>query len=674
MKTKLVLFCLLCASLLISPVSVQAQLSVVQVTFQVDMSAQVLVKKFNPAVDFVSLSGSFNSWQGAGGWTGGFILTNTPTGSNTNLYTGTTAITNSIGYTNYYKFLVDGGTNLSLGNSGWELPVSTGGGNRSFLQNATNSAQTLPAVFFSDLGPSDFVLTNTLVTFTVNMAGAIGDEGHVFNPSSDSVYINGDFLGWWAWGTNPASDLMTNIPGTTNYTITKLIPFGNPLLLDYDYGINGVADEVGYGTNNLRYIRASGNFVMPLDMFNYLVFESPLVWTNPAPIAYGTPLGTNQLNASCAEPGTLTYYPPSGTVVAAGANTLKVVFTPTDTNHYSLLTNTVTLTVLAFPPSITLQPSPQVVPAGTPATMSVTATGSPSLYYQWMDSLGPIPGANNSSYLLNLAQTNNWDNYFVIVTNAFGAATSTVTPLIVYGPVTIDAQPLSQVVPLGATTTLTVLASGYPAPAYQWTFNGTNLVGATSNTLTITNVNLPNTGNYQVLINNGYSTNDSYVSTLNVSPSFTSMFSGVTAIWGKSAALSVEAVGSGTLNYQWYLNGVAIAGANGDILNFTSIQFTNAGLYSVVVSSPYGSITNAPYQVVVNPANVSLGFSPTLTIGGVAGYSYIIQSSTNLGNTNAWITLTNLTLTQPVQLWVDTNVDASSPFNLKTFYKVLPGQ
>jgi hypothetical protein len=110
------------------------------------------------------------------------------------------------------------------------------------------------------------------------------------------------------------------------------------------------------------------------------------------------------------------------------------------------------------------------------------------------------------------------------------------------------------------------------------------------------------------------------------------------------------------------------------MLNFPSIQFTNAGLYSVVVSSPYGSITNAAYQVVVNPAGVSLGFYPGLTISGVAGYSYIIQSSTNLANTNGWVTLTNLTLTQPVQLWVDTNVDASSPFNSQTFYQILPGQ
>jgi len=82
-------------------------------------------------------------------------------------------------------------------------------------------------------------------------------------------------------------------------------------------------------------------------------------------------------------------------------------------------------------------------------------------------------------------------------------------------------------------------------------------------------------------------------------------------------------------------------------------------------------------QIVVNPPVVSLGFlgpAPALTISGAAGDSYVIQSSPDLGNTNAWVTLTNLTLTQPEQLWVDTNADASLPANLHRFYRFLPGQ
>jgi hypothetical protein len=220
-----------------------------------------------------------------------------------------------------------------------------------------------------------------------------------------------------------------------------------------------------------------------------------------------------------------------------------------------------------------------------------------------------------------------------------------------------------------------VIASGFPEPtSYQWTFNGTNLHNATFSSLTINRVSLADTGYYEVEVSNGYSSTNSQIATLNMLPSITSPFSGATAIWGQGASISVGAIGSGTLTYQWYLNGVPIDGANTPTLDFTSIQFTNAGLYSVVVSSPYGSVTNVAAQLIVNPAGISIGFYPGLTLNGVAGYTYTIQSSSDLTDTNGWNTLTNLTLTQPVQLWIDTNVDASSPFNSKTFYRILPGQ
>jgi len=61
----------------------------------------------------------------------------------------------------------------------------------------------------------------------------------------------------------------------------------------------------------------------------------------------------------------------------------------------------------------------------------------------------------------------------------------------------------------------------------------------------------------------------------------------------------------------------------------TTIQFTNAGLYSVVVSSALGSVTNTPAQVVVNTAGVSLGLYPGVTVSGLVGYTYLIQANTD---------------------------------------------
>jgi Flp pilus assembly CpaE family ATPase len=53
-----------------------------------------------------------------------------------------------------------------------------------------------------------------------------------------------------------------------------------------------------------------------------------VTWATPAPIVYGTPLGTAQLNASASVPGTFAYTPSEGYVLPVGTHTLWVTFTP----------------------------------------------------------------------------------------------------------------------------------------------------------------------------------------------------------------------------------------------------------------------------------------------------------------------------------------------------------
>jgi hypothetical protein len=238
----------------------------------------------------------------------------------------------------------------------------------------------------------------------------------------------------------------------------------------------------------------------------------------------------------------------------------------------------------------------------------------------------------------------------------------------------ITNQPQSVVVQAHDTALFSVAASGTVPLSYQWSFNGTNISGATLSSLTISHVVQTNLGAYAVVVTNGVGSITSSNAVLSMYPFINVPFAGATAYWGKPATFSIQAWGTGPLSYQWFKDAVAILNSNTQSLTFTSIQSTNAGLYAVVVSNPLGSVTNAPAQVIVYPAGVSLGFCPSVTINGVIGYSYIIERTTDLTNTNAWVTLTNLTLAQPVQLWVDTSVDATSPFNSRYFYRVLPGQ
>ncbi|MGC2325109.1 MAG: choice-of-anchor D domain-containing protein [Candidatus Sulfotelmatobacter sp.] len=81
---------------------------------------------------------------------------------------------------------------------------------------------------------------------------------------------------------------------------------------------------------------------------------SVISWATPAPITYGTPLSSAQLDATANIPGTFVYAPPAGTVLPAGSQTLAVNFTPTNTLDYSSATTQVTL--LVTQPSINLSP------------------------------------------------------------------------------------------------------------------------------------------------------------------------------------------------------------------------------------------------------------------------------------------------------------------------------
>jgi hypothetical protein len=240
-------------------------------------------------------------------------------------------------------------------------------------------------------------------------------------------------------------------------------------------------------------------------------------------------------------------------------------------------------------------------------------------------------------------------------------------------PPSIAAEPQSLTVNYRQNATFNVGLGGPTPVLYQWSFNCSNLAGATGSSLTISNVTPSVLGSYSVYLTNIFGITNSAPAMLSMYPYLSAVFDGEVVDWGQEAVLQVQALGSGPITYQWYQNGRALADATNAVLDYSNIQFTNAGLYSVVVSNPYGSVTNAPAQVVVNPAGVSLGLYPGVTITGTVGYNYTVQRTGNLEDTNSWSNAANITLTQPVQLWVDTNLDASLPVNPHHFYRVLPG-
>ena len=80
----------------------------------------------------------------------------------------------------------------------------------------------------------------------------------------------------------------------------------------------------------------------------------------------------------------------------------------------------------------------------------------------------------------------------------------------------IYAQPANQVATVGGSASFSVAVGGTPPLSYQWSFGGSALDGATNASLTLTNVQLSQAGDYSVVITNVAGTASSSNATLSV--------------------------------------------------------------------------------------------------------------------------------------------------------------
>jgi len=168
---------------------------------------------------------------------------------------------------------------------------------------------------------------------------------------------------------------------------------------------------------------------------------------------------------------------------------------------------------VAVAPTIKVHPISQQIPTGG-TTLHVVPKGPPPYTYQWKKNGTNVSGATAISLARTTADAG---NYTVVVSNAAGSVPSTTAILMVNTPPAITTQPASQTIMAGQNATFTVVATGSPAPTYQWRKNGSNLSGATNSSYTKTNAQFADQGNYSVVVTNvaGSVTSNNAVLTVN---------------------------------------------------------------------------------------------------------------------------------------------------------------
>jgi hypothetical protein len=208
---------------------------------------------------------------------------------------------------------------------------------------------------------------------------------------------------------------------------------------------------------------------------------------------------------------------------------------------------------------------------------SLSVSGSAPFSYQWLFSDSPLSGATNSSYGFT-ASGATAGSYKVIITNAYGAATSTLANVTVLdrAPPAFTIQPQSQVCLPGSQINFDANAVACVSVNYQWRFNGSNVGGATNSNFTLQNVTANQSGRYDVLATNVAGVVTSAVAVLTVheppigSDSWVRRYSEPGTNSAVANAVAVDASGN------VFVTGYSVA-TNG-LADYVTIAYSSAGV------------------------------------------------------------------------------------------------
>jgi len=190
-------------------------------------------------------------------------------------------------------------------------------------------------------------------------------------------------------------------------------------------------------------------------------------------------------------------------------------------------------------------------------------------------------------------------------------------------PVAIASQPQGATVIAGSQATLSVTATGGAPLTYFWRKDGVVISGETNATLTLSNLQPAQSGNYSVIVSNVINTQTSSNAALIVYqlPAIvTHPLSRERLVGEGPVDFTVVATGTEPLYYQWRHNGNDLAGQTNATYRLWIVQVESAGDYTVVVRNAYGSVTSqvATLTVYQSPVITNQPVSQTVYLGAGA--------------------------------------------------------
>jgi alpha-tubulin suppressor-like RCC1 family protein len=251
-------------------------------------------------------------------------------------------------------------------------------------------------------------------------------------------------------------------------------------------------------------------------------------------------------------------------------------------------------------------------------TVAVNANAFPAPLYSWYKTGSFLDSTRTNSWKKLNVQGTDSGFYHVIVSNIAGRDSSGAA-VTVNVPPTITTQPLVlQTAIAGSPDTLSVVASGVPAPTYQWKKNGGAIGGATARSYVIPVTSTNDTGTYTVTVSNslGSVTSTACVLVVNTPVAITMPPVSQAIHIGKSVTFRIAATGTAPLHYQWKKAGSQNMGSDADSLTISNLTLNDSNtVLTCAVSNVCGQIISAACTLsVVRVLKVAGGYSHSIML------------------------------------------------------------
>ncbi len=307
----------------------------------------------------------------------------------------------------------------------------------------------------------------------------------------------------------------------------------------------------------------------------------------------------------------------AGVVTAVAAGTVTISYSITSGCGTTAATRTITIDPLPAAGTIT---GITAICVGSGSTLSDAVTGG-----TWSSSAAGIATVNTAGIVTGIAAGTATISYTVTGSCGTGVATTTVT---------VNAVPLAGTISgasaicSGSSTTLSVSVTGgvwATSNAAVASISSTGVVtGVTTGAATIT---------YTVTNASGCSSFTTFnIASGSGAPTGTISPSGTQSLCGTGSSIHLTVVsGAAGLAYQWFRNGVLIAGATGSAYNATS-----GGTYVAIINNGCGADTLAGVAVVASPNPViTLSGISTLSTGSFTTYQWYLNGTAISGATGS---------------------------------------